>query len=488
MAGPWEKYGGTQQETGPWSKYQAPAVSAAPAAGTELAAPKRTVGEELRRQLGLTGRYIAEGAANTVGMVTNPISEGMRQLGLPVKDISQATTELLNMGGVPQPETGLEQVVGAASRGVSGAALPLGMAQRGTSLLASELAKNPLTQIGAAAGSAGAGEVANQADVGPLGQVAASLAGGYLGGRVGGNIGARIGTDAPRPAAPRRLTAEDIRAQASSRYAEAEQAGGVLKPETTDKYLNDIASIRPKDEVARQLGGRDFIAENADVFESMRGQPMTLERATAIDQRLTELLDAETILGKPTQNGRQILLAQQKLRSIIDNASPDDVVGGTQGFYALKDARRLWSRSAKLRDIEAIIQRASGMEQPATGIRTGFRTLLNNPNRLRGYSPQEVDAIRKASQTGIVGNLFRAFGSGLVPIGAGVAGAAGGPLGAGAAGLTGYGIQQASKAIGENMQMARANRVAELLAGSTPKQSDPQRLARLLGIAVGANQ
>lgn len=446
---------------------------------------QRTPMQEIGRQVGLTGRYLLEGGLSLPNLVADPIALGINKItGRNQPLPSQQLSEDLTRAGLPSPQGTGEEIVGAMSRALAGTAGSIGagasLAQGARGVVSNvgrELAKAPITQAGAALGSGAAGEIARQSGGGTLAQIAASLAGGLA----GGGVGARI--EAPK-AAPR-MTAQQVRESAGDLYKKAEQAGGVLKATTTNRFLDDIATIRPKDEVARNLGARDFIAENSDVFESMRGQPMTLERATAIDQRLTELLDGETLLGKPTQNGNQILQAQQKLRSIIDNVKPDDIEGGAQGFYALKSARTEWAKAARLRDIEAIIQRAQGMEQPATGIRTGFRSLLNNPNRLRGYSPEQVEAIRKASQTGIVGNLFRAFGSGLVPIGAGIAGSAGGPLGAIASGAAGYGIQQASKAIGENMQMARANKLADLVANGAIQKRDPLYLSRILGAQMG---
>lgn len=454
----------------------------------EQTSPQPSLMDQLKRQAGLTGRYLVEGVTSVPNMlIGDPLAASInyatgKNIPLPSQLVSQDLTSL----GFPEPQGPLEEIVGAGSRALAGTG---GVIKAGeaiaskaiapiTRAVGSAMAQAPLTQAASAIGSGLSGEAAYQSGAGPFGQLGASLVGGFAGGKIGSKI------ENPAMARP---TAEQIREGASNLYRKAEQVGGNLRSTTTDKFLDDIATISHKDEVARALGGKDFIAENSDIFESMRGQPMTLDRASAIDQRLTELLDNETILGKPTQNGRQILLAQSKLRNIIDNASPDDVEGGVEGFYALKQARKEWSKAARLRDIEAIIQKANGMEQPATGLRTGFRTLLNNPNRMRGYTPQEAKAIADAAKTGIVGNMFRVFGSGLVPIGAGVAGATGGPLGSIVSGTAGYGIQQGSKAIGQAMQMAKANKAADLVAGGA-NQIDPQYLAKILGITIGAEQ
>lgn len=337
------------------------------------------------------------------------------------------------------------------------------------------------------AGSAALGEASTEAYAagtakpGEREQAAREIRG--VGAVIGGSVplvaAAAARSLAPKVATP---TAEQLRDKASLQYKVAEQAGGSIKPQAADKFLDDIASIRTKDEIARELGGKDFIAENAGVFESMRGKPITLKRASAIDQRLTELLDNETVFGKPSQNGRQILLAREKLRNLMSNITDADVEGGKQGFEAYKKAREMWAQAARMRDVESIINRASGMEQPATGIRSGFRALLNNPDRLKGFSKEEISAIKRASQTGIVGNLFRAFGSGLTPLVAGGAGlATSGPVGSLISGAAGYGLQQGSKSIGTAMQMSRAKKVADLIARPTGQA------ANTMGALAGVN-
>lgn len=499
MPNPWDEYK-SNQTSGPypWDEYAQPEVETAPVQqqAEQPTQPEMGIGEQLMRQLGLTARYIPQGLANTAGIVTNPITYGLNKLtGSNNPGIPQEVERLLDAAGLPKPETWLEGIVGSATEGVAGAGGTVGLANKAAGYSAPYITKAltalPITQAGASAGSAAAGKVAQEQGYGVPVQIASGIVGGFAGGNLAG-AGARVArlepALTPKPKAP---TAQDLRNKASAEYQHAKQLGGTLTPKAMDKFLDGINDIQVKDDIARQLGGKDFVAENLPVLEKMRGQPMTLQRATDIDQRLTELMDAETMFGKPTQNGRQILQMQNKLRETIENAGLDDVIGGTEGFDAIKNGRKLWQQSAKLRDVEAIIQRAQGMEQPATGLRTGFRTLLNNPNRMRGYTAEEKAAIKAASETGTVGNLFRAFGSGLVPIASGITGAAGGPVGAALAGASGFAVQQASKAIGANMQLSRAKAVEQLLSQLTPKQVNelpPETLARIMGSAIGQNQ
>jgi len=57
-----------------------------------------------------------------------------------------------------------------------------------------------------------------------------------------------------------------------------------------------------------------------------------------------------------------------------------------------------------------------------SGIKTGFRTLANNPKRLRGFSKKEQALIKKAATSGMMTDALRVMGSRLIPIGATLSG------------------------------------------------------------------
>lgn len=94
MAGPWERYkaqapaaqAAPAQAEGPWSRYAKP-EEAAPAA------QQRSTGQEVGRQLGLTGRAALEGAGDLLGIFTNPVQSGLARLtGAPEQSLADAAT------------------------------------------------------------------------------------------------------------------------------------------------------------------------------------------------------------------------------------------------------------------------------------------------------------------------------------------------------------------------------------------------------------
>lgn len=280
-----------------------------------------------------------------------------------------------------------------------------------------------------------------------------------------------------RTKAPK-VTSETLRQDAGKLYQKAAQKGGVLKAQFTDDFLQRAADdLIPKDEVIRNMKASRPLMDAFDDISQLKGQPLTLDRAQALDEVLGDMIDAHVQPnGRVNKVGKKILDVQSSLREMIEGAAPDMVEDSAEGFEALKQARKAWSQSRKMADIEKIITRAEMMEQPATGIKTGFRTLLMNPMRMRGYTDAERKAIEKAAKTGVVQDLFRMFGSRLVPIGAAVSGSGVGGTAAAAA------ANAASRGIGTKMQVQKGLNVAKTIAnqGRTPQKQIGPSLTELL--------
>jgi len=181
---PWEEY--KTAEIKPWEEYQA---QTQPIEQPTVEQPQieRTPVETFGRQLGLTGRYIAEGAANTLGIIADPLAASSNlAFGTELKPLGQATTSLLNRAGFPSPETGRERNVAEASKLLAGTGGIIGGAANQANLASSTISKYVLNSLSKnaglqAAGSVGAGYAGSEAreqGASPSVQVAASVAGG----------------------------------------------------------------------------------------------------------------------------------------------------------------------------------------------------------------------------------------------------------------------------------------------------------------------
>jgi len=139
--------GATQEQVLEYAKNNYAAQSQQPET-TETVSPinvpqqQRTTAEQLKRQLGLTGRYIAEAPSEFADFISTPIRSGLNLL-LPedkqIKTITEAVTNpLLKSVNAPVPETPLERIVGQATKTI----IPVG----GTARIAQAI--TPTSKVG----------------------------------------------------------------------------------------------------------------------------------------------------------------------------------------------------------------------------------------------------------------------------------------------------------------------------------------------------
>lgn len=197
---------------------------------------------DLERQLGLTGRAAAQGAAGLVGLAYDPIAAVQNYLfGTETQPLREQVKRVLTDLGVPEPETATERVIGAISEGAVGAGGQAALARgaeraltAGAQRVAGQLAAQPGAQAAAGGTGGGAAQVVAEAGGGPGAQLAAGLAGGIAGGRAAGTS-----IEAPSAALP-------------AAVREAEEAGvrvmttDVVKPTTfAGKWLQRSGEMIP---------------------------------------------------------------------------------------------------------------------------------------------------------------------------------------------------------------------------------------------------
>ena len=175
--------------------------------------------------------------------------------------------------------------------------------------------------------------------------------------------------------------------------------------------------------------------------------------------------------------------AEARLANIAIDRIDDFVEGGAGQVGAqLGEARALWSRLRKSEMIDGAIENAqtaqAGVE---AGLRAEFKTLYRarNSKKMRGFTVDEMAAIKKVAQGDFTSNTLRRIGSlgggsgssrNMLNMMVGVGGGAavGGPIGAVAVPLAGYGAQRAA----QSMTQGRAALARAITAqGKTPKRT-----------------
>lgn len=263
-------------------------------------------------------------------------------------------------------------------------------------------------------------------------------------------------------------TSAEAKAVASAYYQQADQIGGTLLPEFTNKFIDKAESIAPQTPEGRAIAGDTAITGLVDRIQALRDEPISLQGAQEIDERLGDLIDSEFGLKGLSKEGRNLLDLQTTFRNMILDAGPEDTVNGVEGFEAIKRGRIAWAQAMKMMDFERILNRADQTDNPVTSIRAGIRTLTSNPARVRGYSPEELEALKDAANRGAIGSVLHVFGSRLTPLAVGAAGLHAGIIpGLIGAGIT-HGATTGMRNLATRIQLQRADNAMSVLGSGVP--------------------
>lgn len=253
-------------------------------------------------------------------------------------------------------------------------------------------------------------------------------------------------------------TADKIKSVATKLYTKARSMGAEFTDDATNQLRKAVQSQIPTDDFAKIAIGEDEISAFAKRLEGVSGKKMSLESFESLDKWLGEKATKAAFSGE-NDLARRYGIIQGELRNIVE--SPDFIKGSSDGVRAYREATDMWRSSAKMRDIEQIIERSKTyVGGEGAGIKAGFARLVRNPKLLRGYTEEEVKAIEKAARTGRTEGLLRTFGSRLLPI---IGGGAGGPKGA----LAGYALSEVSQGGAAALRGAEATKIGKIIAKDT---------------------
>lgn len=243
-------------------------------------------------------------------------------------------------------------------------------------------------------------------------QKAGQVAVGAGTGGVTGTAAARLGGERMRPNPP--PTTQQLRGQADEAYAQARDAGVVIRQDSFNNAVDEI------ERVAQRSGLRPRIdTRAADAIDAMREEaqhgPLTLERADELRQV------ASRVLNSQDRGERRIgHIIVDSLDDYIDSLGPQDVTsaGNPQiATQALNRGREVYARSAKSAEIERLMERARnavGANYTTAGLETAtrqqFRALANNDRAMRRFTPDERAAITQVVRGGPVQNVLRMVG------------------------------------------------------------------------------
>lgn len=205
----------------------------------------------------------------------------------------------------------------------------------------------------------------------------------------------------------------DIKQQASNLYQKIDDAGVLIKSEPFGQLVNKIkVDIGGKIRQIRQPNVVDAINQ----LDEATGSAMTLRKLQDLRSSISEIK-----LSKNMSESKFAGDIIKELDDFVDNLDASKLVAPAQGdVEAIKlvpQARNLWKQARKSELLDELYEKA-GLQPNAkyddvvfaTKLRDQFRNLATNKNKLRGFTEEEIKAIKSAAQGGKIENALRAFG------------------------------------------------------------------------------
>jgi hypothetical protein len=401
----------------------------------------------------------------------------------------QQFEQVLTAAGYPEAETPTERVLSAATRGVAGVGTGMGVGKAVESVatpvakkLAEVLTSVPGRQVAIGAVSPASGQMVKEAGGGPVAQTVAEL-----------GTAAAMSAPGAISRVPQTATTDQLRAASGAAYKAAENAGAVFKPAAYDNFFASLASDVKK--AGFDVGLHPKVSAVLTRLENEQGNPQTLENMEILRRVV------KSAAASPEADERRIAsLIQDKLDDFVSKAGPQDIMGGNAqvAVPALQEARKLWSQASKSDAIETLIDRAklsapnfsaSGMEN---SLRTEFRALAKNERKMRLFTQDEQDAIRKVAMGGPIENAMRMIGKFAIrgPVSGGLSTGTGLMFG-GPVGLVAFpAIGETGRFIASQMTKRNAEMAAALMRGGKLSKTtgmNPDQLAAALAAMEAAN-
>lgn len=204
-------------------------------------------------------------------------------------------------------------------------------------------------------------------------------------------------------------TIEELTTQSRAAYKRASDAGANIAPQSFGNLKNRVnvtlkkegldPTLHPKTTAALKRINDTKGAVSLDDFDTLR--------KIANDARG----------GVDPSDGRMAGRIIDELDDYAESiGSKDLTTGSPEAFAALKEARNLYSRKAKGEVIQELVRRAeiSAPNFSASGVenalRTEFRGLAKNKNRMRRFNAEERAAIERVAKGGPMENALRMLG------------------------------------------------------------------------------
>jgi hypothetical protein len=409
-----------------------------------------------------------------------------RLMGGEVFETPQREAAAVTAGMTPEQRaeatrTGLGLAAGFAAGPVAGAALR----GAGLAIPAIQRAVQPLaTAIESGGFRSGLAPGASRAAEAGMRVAGGATAGGLAAGVVepeAAATGAAIGAVVPvagrvvgRLVTPKGPKTEDVRKASQAAYEEAERLGGEVSADQFGSLANRLAARMDEGRFNPVLHPRVQRALDTFTTEATQTAPVSLNRLDTLRR-----VAARAAGSSSADEQRLGKAAVDEIDTFIRETMPEASVA------ALENARNLWTKMSRGKEIERLITRASrSTKEPSVALRQQFQRLADNERKIKTFAPAEQELIKRIANGSMSIKALETAGSlapprisdlRTLPGALGATGYGAGmtlnPMLTGMAAGTGY----ASRALANQMARVQAERVAALArTGVMPPPSGAQ--------------
>ena len=380
------------------------------AASFEDLVPKRTTGQEIGRQLGLTGRAAYEGftAPATAAL---EFGRGLYNLGAAaigsesrLASPAQQQSEMLTRAGVPEPETRLERAVQAGTQAMVGT----GASSKIPGLVANVAKEVPIAGISAALSQPAAEVVKNYTGSDLAATMAAIGTAGITAGYAGRALNA---TEAGKPL----FTMEQIKQRAARSYTDIDNSGITVKPQST---LNMITDIRGALKDARMIPDTPEALTIEKTLKEMENVVGTQKVPFSTLDRLRQM--ANDVKGsKDAKESRLGGVMVDTIDNYISKLNGKVIISGKDGIDAavkkITEARKDWRNASRAQVLEDALNvaEAKALDPKASEsdlIRRGFINIAASKQKMGLFTPEEQNVIKGVANGGNLDSILSFFG------------------------------------------------------------------------------
>jgi hypothetical protein len=362
---------------------------------------QRSLGSDILRQVGLTGRAAVTGALSLPALAADPLANlvNMAAGKTIMTPPSQGIQNLMTAAGVPAPETGLERAVQTGASAMAGIAPQAALAKVTPAL--APLGQNLLQQTAAAGAGGTAAQVASDAVQEATDNPLASIVAGLAAGTVAGSLGAKTATSLSQKRQPL-VTLDEIKKRAQQSYSTMENLGVQVKPKSILDTFDNIESKLVKENFNPKLDTHKPVAQVLEQIRTMVGQQRV--PFTRLEQMRSALVDLKN--SKEPATRKYAGQAVAELDNYISNLGAKDIIAGKanvgEAVKAVQTARKDWRNLSRATVIEDALNvaEAKALDPKASEgelIRRQLINLASNKDKMRVFTERERNAIKSVA-------------------------------------------------------------------------------------------